>query len=308
MIQRHCWIIERAEKAAQHNRTIRLQVAARGIGVLLGLQATFHPFIGFPSYKAIAHLPLEERVRIMSDPAFKARVLTETSEPIAGDGSPVPPMADEFLANLEFVAMRLYRLGDNPDYEPKPETSILAEAYRKGLKPLELLYDAMLADEGRELLYFPIYNYLDQNLDAVHAMLSHPLALPGLSDGGAHVGIICDASFPTTMLTHWTRDRARGPRLPLEQVIKMMTHDTAQHIGFHDRGTIAVGKRADLNIIDYDNLTLHRPRLVNDLPAGGKRLLQEASGYLATLVGGQVILEHDALTNARPGRLVRLGQ
>jgi N-acyl-D-aspartate/D-glutamate deacylase len=168
-----------------------------------------------------------------------------------------------------------------------------------------VLFDALLGDDGHALLYFPIYNYLGGNLDVVHTMLNHPQALPGLSDGGAHVGTICDASFPTTMLTHWARDRAQG--LPLEKVVKMMTHDTARYIGMHDRGTLTPGAKADVNVIDLAHLTLRRPHLVADLPAGGKRLLQKAEGYRATLVNGEVILEDDALTAARPGRLVRLG-
>lgn len=298
-------IIARAEQANEQGVPVRLQVGARGIGVLLGLEATFHPFIGFPSYKKIADLPLDERVRLMSDPAFKAQLLTEKSEKVAGDGSPIPPMADFFLANADFVAMRLYRLGEHFDYEPDRQESILAEAFETGRPVLDIIYDAMLQRDGKELLYFPIYNYLEQNLDAVHEMLSHPLALPGLSDGGAHVGTICDASFPTFMLTHWTRDRPSG-RLPLERVVQMMTHDTATFMGFADRGTLEVGKRADINVIEYDSLTLGLPRLVADLPAGGKRFLQDAVGYRATFVGGHQIIDGDQLTAARPGRLVRL--
>ena len=163
----------------------------------------------------------------------------------------------------------------------------------------------MLEKDGEELLYFPIYNYLEQNLDNVHTMLTHPLALPGLSDGGAHVGTVCDASFPTYMLTHWTRDRSRGPKLPLERVVQMMTHDTAEFIGFSDRGTLEVGKKADVNVIDYDTLSLDDPYIVHDLPAGGARLIQRARGYTATIVSGQVVIDNDEITDARPGRLAR---
>ncbi|MCA9520791.1 MAG: amidohydrolase family protein [Myxococcales bacterium] len=301
-------MIARAEAAVAKGLNLRLQVAARGIGVLLGLQATFHPFMGFPSYKRISSLPLAERVARMRNAEFKAQLLREKSEPVAGDGSPIPPIADQFLAHLDFVAMRLYRLGGDFDYEPDPQRSILAESMRSGIPALELIYDAMLEDDGRELLYFPIYNYLDQNLDAVHEMLCHPLALPGLSDGGAHVGTICDASFPTFMLTHWTRDRVRGPQLALERVIQMMTGDTAAFMGFHDRGTLEVGKRADINVIDLAKLRLARPRMVNDLPAGGRRLMQDASGYRATIVRGERVIADDRLTSARPGHLVRPGR
>ncbi|MEO7091793.1 MAG: amidohydrolase family protein [Polyangiales bacterium] len=298
-------IVQRAEQASARGTNIRLQVAARGIGVLLGLEATFQPFIGFPSYKAISALPLAERVAAMRDPSFKARLLTEKSEKIAGDGSNVPPMADRFLANIDFVSMRMFRLGEHPDYEPPRDASLFAESMRTGKKPLEVIYDALLENDGKELLYFPVFNYTSFDLDVVGEMLAHPLSLPGLSDGGAHVGTVCDASFPTFMLSHWARDRARG-KLPLERVVKMLAHDTARYMGFSDRGTIAVGQKADLNIIDFERLRLTRPALVADLPAGGKRLLQRAEGYLATLVNGEVVVDRGTLTGARPGRLVRL--
>ena len=298
-------IIARAEQANARGLDVRLQVAARGIGVLLGFEATFHPFMGFPSYKAIAHLPLPERVARMRDPELKARMLKEKSERIAGDGSPIPPLADHLLANLDFVAMSLWRLGEPVCYEPKREDSLFGEAMRRGVSALEAVYDAMLEGEGKELLYFPIYNYMEGNLDAVHRMLTHPLALAGLSDGGAHVGTVCDASFPSYMLLHWARDRDRG-RIPLEKVVRMLTAENARYMGFSDRGTIAAGKKADLNVIDHARLRLRRPALVRDLPAGGKRLLQRAEGYRATIVSGQIVIEDDALTAHRPGRLVRL--
>jgi N-acyl-D-aspartate/D-glutamate deacylase len=297
-------IIRRAEEANRSGCEIRLQVGARGIGVLLGLEATFHPFIGFPSYKAIAHLGLAERVGAMRDPAFKARLLSEKSDKLAGDGSNIPPLADKFLEHLDFIAMRIFRLGESPDYEPTREDSLFAEAMRTGRPALELLYDALLEDDGRQLLYFPIHNYTQMSLDCVEEMLRHPLSLPGLSDGGAHVGTVCDASFPTFMLTHWTRDRRKG-RFAIEDVVKRLANDTARYAGLQDRGAIAVGLKADLNVIDMGALRLFRPALTRDLPSGGKRLLQRARGYRATIVSGQVMLENDELTGARPGRLVR---
>jgi N-acyl-D-aspartate/D-glutamate deacylase len=300
-------ILDRAEKAVAKGTDFRVQVGARGIGVLLGFEATFHPFIGFPSYKAIATLPLPERVRRMKDPAFKARLLGETSEKIAGDGSNVPPMADRFLANIDFISMRMFRLGEHPNSEPPKEDALFAEAMRTGKTPLEVIYDALLENDGKELLYFPVYNYAGFDLDAVHEMLSHPLALLGLSDGGAHVGTVCDASFPTFMLTHWARDRKRA-HYKLEQVVKMLTHDTSRYIGLGDRGTIAPGQRGDLNVIDFDKLRLLRPELVTDLPAGGKRLLQHAEGYRATIVRGTPIALGGALTGETPGRLSRAGR
>jgi N-acyl-D-aspartate/D-glutamate deacylase len=298
-------ILGRVEAAVAEGLDLRVQVGARGIGVLIGLDATFHPFIGFPSYKAIARLPLEDRVARLQQPAFKAQMLTETSEPVSGDGSAIPPLVDQLLAQIDLVAMRTYRLGDPVQYEPSDAESLHAEAQRRGEPVLSVLYDALLEDGGRALLYFPIYNYLGGDLGVVHHMLNHPQALPGLSDGGAHVGTICDASFPTFMLTHWARDRAEG--LPLEKVVKMMSHDTSRFLGMNDRGIVEVGAKADLNVIDFDTLQLRPPRLVADLPAGGKRLLQDAVGYRATVVSGEVILENDRLTGARPGRLVRVG-
>lgn len=301
------WIFERASRCVERGYDVRCQVAPRGIGVMLGLTATFHPFMGFPSFKAISQLPLAERVQRMRDPALKAKMITEKSEPVAGDGSMLPPLADFFLSNLDMVAMRLFRLGEEPNYEPTVQMSFAAEAMRRGEPVLSVIYDAMLENDGASLLYFPVYNYSGMNLDVVHEMLTHPLALPGLSDGGAHVGTICDASFPTFLLTHWARDRERA-RLPLEQVVRMQAHDTARFLGLDDRGTIAPGQRADLNVIDFDHLRLMHPVMQKDLPAGGQRLMQHAKGYLATLVRGEVIAKDGALTGARPGRLVRAGR
>jgi N-acyl-D-aspartate/D-glutamate deacylase len=301
------WILRRVEQGNASGHPMRAQVAARGIGVLLGLEATFHPFIGFPSYKKIAHLSLAERVAAMRDPEFKAQLLTEQSEPVAGDGSAIPPLVDILLGMIEWISARIFRIAQVPNYEPHPDSSLYMEAREKGLPALEVLYDAMLEDEGHALLYFPIYNYGEGNLDIVGQMLNHPLALAGLSDGGAHVGTVCDASFPTFMLSYWARDRERG-KMPVERVVKMLTSANAEFMGFHDRGVIAPGKRADLNVIDFANLGMLRPKLVQDLPAGGKRLMQPSVGYRYTLVAGEVIARDGALTGARPGRLVRACQ
>ena len=301
------WIFDRASKANDKGFDVRCQVGARGIGVILGLQATFHPFMGFPSYKAISQLPLAERVEAMRSPELRARMIQEKSEPVAGDGSMLPPLADYFLSNLEMVAMRLFRLGERPNYEPSPAESFGAAAMSRGEPVLGLIYDAMLEHDGEALLYFPVYNYTEMNLDAVHEMLTHPLALPGLSDGGAHVGTICDASFTTFLMTHWARDRERG-RIPLERIIQMQAHDTSRFIGLNDRGLLEPGRRADINVIDFDNLELLHPTMLKDLPAGGQRLMQYANGYVATLVDGEVIAKDGKLTGARPGRLVRAGR
>lgn len=297
-------ILAGIERANQEGLTVRAQVAPRGIGVLLGLEATFHPFMGFPTYKRLSALPLAERVKELSRPEVKAAILSEKSEPVAGDGSPIPPLADQLLANLDFVTMSLFKLGDDPNYEPRREDSLFGEAMRRGVRPLEVVYDAMLESGGKALLYFPIYNYASGSLDEVGQMLRHPQAMMGLSDGGAHVGTICDASFPTFLLSHWVRDRASG-KIPLAQAVRMLTSTTAGWMGLSDRGVVAPGKRADLNVIDLDELKLKPPRLVCDLPAGGRRFLQEASGYRATLVHGQRVREHGETTAARPGRILR---
>ncbi len=297
-------ILDRCQKAVDKGHTVRCQVAPRAIGVMLGLQATFHPFIGFPSYKKISHLSLEEQVAAMRAPEFKAQLLTEKSEPLAGDGSSIPPLADEFLAKLDMVAMRLFRLGETPNYEPHISSCLAAEAMKKKQPVLSVIYDALLEQDGRALLYFPLMNFSGMNLDVVHKMLTHPLAIPGLSDGGAHVGTVCDASFPTFFMMHWGRDREEG-KIPLERIIQMQSADTCDFIGLGDRGRLAKGLRADLNVIDYENLSLRHPEMRQDLPAGGQRLLQAADGYIATMVKGEIIARDGKLTGARPGRLVR---
>jgi N-acyl-D-aspartate/D-glutamate deacylase len=295
-------ILRRVDQANAKGTTIKVQSAARGIGVLLGLTATFHPFVGFPSYKAIAHLPLPERVRVMRQPEVRARMLGEKSEKIAGDGSAVPPLADQLLGNLDFVAMSLFRLGEKPDYEPARSTSLYGQALAAGKPVLEVIYDAMLEDEGKELLYFPIYNYASGTLAEVGEMLSHPHAMLGLGDGGAHVGTICDASMSTYFLLHWARDRKA---FSIEHAIAKLSSEPAAWMGYADRGRLVPGLRADAVVIDLDALSLERPKLVHDLPAGGRRFLQPAHGYRATLVRGEVIAENGALTGARPGRIAR---
>lgn len=301
-------IIDRAERAREKGIDMRLQTAPRGIGVTVGLQCTFHPFIGFPSYKTIYDLPLAERVARMRDPAFKAQLLTEKSEPMAGDGTSVPPIADALLAAVDFVASKTFRLGDNPDYEQTAETSVLQMAKDRGVPTLEMIYDLMLENDGRELLYFPIYNYTEMNYDNVYRMMRHPQSIMGLSDGGAHVGTVCDSSFPTYLLSYWTRDRQRGERLELSDAVRRLTSDIADYAGLSDRGRLRVGLKANINVIDMQRLRLYPPHMVQDLPAGGQRLLQEASGYEAVIVAGEVVLENDRLTGAYPGRLVRAGQ
>jgi len=200
---------------------------------------------------------------------------------------------------------RMFLLGDPPDYEQPLENTLGARAQREGRKPEELAYDAMLEQNGRGMLYVPFANYADGNLDAVREMLLDPHSVPGLSDGGAHCGIICDASFPTYLLTHWTRDRTRGERLSIPFVVASQARKTALSVGLKDRGVIGAGYKADLNVIDYDRLKLRPPEVHYDLPMGGRRLLQPVDGYDTTIVSGAVTQRGGKPTGARPGRLVR---
>ena len=255
-----------------------------------------NPFSLHPGFHPLENLPLADKVAALSDPAFRAQLLGQE----AGQGE-----VFDRATLLDFDNMFL--LGAGFDYEPLEQDSIAAIARRQGVEPAALALDHMLSGGGTGIIFSPFANYADFNLDAAREMMLHPQTLPGLSDGGAHVGMICDGSFPTYMLTHWTRDRTRGQKLGLAQVIKMQTSDTADWLGLHDRGRIAPGLRADLNVIDYDRLTLHAPQVAHDLPAGGRRLLQRASGYTATIVAGVVTYRNGEATGALPGRLLRSG-
>ena len=297
-------ILNATERLNSEGIDFRVQVAPRGIGVFQGLQCTFHPLMAQPSYIEIKDKSLEERVTIMRDPDFRKQCLSEKPVTLAGEGSSVPPIADTMIAAVELVANKFFRLGDNPDYEQSAEQSLGAEARRDGISAMEKLYDTLLELDGRQLIYFPIYNYTEFNYDNVHQMLTHPNAMLGLSDGGAHVGTICDASFPTYLLTHWCRDRTKG-QIPLSRAIQMLTADGADYLGLTDRGRLTVGARADINVIDHQSLRLGAPEMVQDLPAGGQRLIQPVKGYRATLVAGQQVIDNDRVTDARPGRLVR---
>ena len=299
-------ILDETDRLNKDGVNFNVQVAPRAIGVFQGLQCTFHPMMAQPSYIEIKDKPLEKRVKIMRDPAFKKKCLAETPVKLAGPGSSVPPIADVMIAAIEMVANKFFRLGEKPDYEQPQDKSLGAEARADGVTAMEKLYDTLLELDGKQLIYFPIYNYTDFNYDNVHAMLTHPKALPGLSDGGAHVGTICDASFPTYLLTHWCRDRDHG-KISLSRAIQMLTADGADYLGLKDRGRLKVGLRADINIIDHEKLALGAPRMIKDLPAGGQRLLQPVSGYRATFVKGEQVVANDEVTKARPGRLVRFG-
>lgn len=299
-------ILDETERLNKDGVDFNVQTAPRAIGVFQGLQCTFHPIMAQPSYIEIKDKPLEERVAIMRDPEFKKKCLAEKPVKLAGPGSSVPPIADTMIAAIELVANKFFRLGEHPDYEQPMDASLGAEARRDGVTAMEKLYDTLLELDGKQLIYFPIYNYTDFNYDNVRTMMTHPKALPGLSDGGAHVGTICDASFPTYLLTHWCRDRTEG-RIELARAIQMLTADGADYLRLKDRGRLKPGLRADINIIDHEKLALGPPRMVRDLPAGGQRLLQPVSGYRATFVKGEQVIANDEVTDARPGRLVRFG-
>jgi N-acyl-D-aspartate/D-glutamate deacylase len=266
------------------------QVAPRPVGLVLGLECTLHPLLTNRVYREIADRPLADRVAALSDPAFRRRVL-------AADAARAEP-------NLLQTFTNIFELGDPPDYEPQPESSLAARAERAGRAALDLACDLLLADGGRGLLYAPILNYANGNLDPAHDMLAHANTVVGLGDGGAHVGTICDASFPTTLLTLWARDRERG-RLDLPFVVHRQTQATARTVGLLDRGVLAPGYHADVNVIDFERLAARRPEIRYDLPAGGKRLVQPADGYVATVASGEVTYEHGEATGPLPGRLVR---
>ncbi|HET6963514.1 MAG TPA: amidohydrolase family protein [Acidimicrobiales bacterium] len=286
-------LLRLAEEATAEGAALRAQVMGRPTNLLVGWQTTTHPFRSRPTYRAIANLPLEERMVRLRDPEVKAAILAERG--------PDNPMARIVSAGLD----RIFPMGEPPDYEPGPDRSVAAIAAAQRRPGEEVLYDLMMAHDGKELLMLALLGYSDGNLDAMREMLLHPNAALGLSDGGAHCGAICDASMPTFMLTHWARDRRRGATLDLGLVVRKMTLETARTYGLTDRGVVAPGAKADLNLIDFDNLALRLPKLVFDLPGGARRLVQEAVGYRATFVSGVQTMADGEDTGARPGRLVR---
>ena len=281
------------ESASKDGLSIKGQVAPRPIGLLLGLQGTLNPFVAHEAFAAIKDKPLAEKVRIMRDPAFRARIMSEN------DARQTHPLARRVM---QFD--QIYPLGNPPNYEPPRETAISEQAKRTGRDPAELAYDMLLEDEGRAFLFSPFANYTNYNLDCCGEMIAHPDTVMGLGDGGAHVGIISDASYTTYLLTHWGRDRAKG-RFDLPYLVKRQTQDTARAVGLLDRGIIAPGMKADINVIDFDRLRVNAPKMAFDLPAGGKRLLQGADGYVATIVAGAVTYRDGRETGALPGKLVR---
>jgi len=270
------------------------QIAGRPAGLLLGLQTSLNPFQGHPTYKALAHLPLAELAAELAKPEVRAAILAEETE-----------LSGRFNRDIVHGFHKMYPLGDEPDYEPDPADCVEARAARAGVSPYEFAYDLLVADGGTGFLFFPLTDYAEHSLNPTFERLQHHGAFLSLSDGGAHCRLICDASTPTYLLSYWARDRSKGPRFSVEEAVKLQTHDTAELYGLSDRGTLEVGKKGDVNVIDFDALDIEPPRMVHDLPAGAPRLVQPSKGYVATIVSGEVVRENGEFTGARPGVLVR---
>lgn len=282
--------LDHSIEALEDGAELYPQVAARGISILLTLRGR-HPFIHSASYRELDDMDWPERAEVMRDPQRRERILSEVASPDAA---------------LGFVMWdKLFPMSDPPNYEPTSDESVGARAAAAEQTPLEYAYDFLSDGDGRNVLFAPLFNYANGNLDATREMMLHPRVAMGLSDGGAHCGVICDASMPTFMLTHWSRDRSRGETLPLEWIVKRMTQDTAELYGLSDRGTLEVGKKGDVNVIDYESLQLERPQAVHDLPTDAMRLIQKSRGYVATIVSGEVISRDGEETGARPGQLIR---
>src|SRR5438270_1014564 len=291
-------VLQRIAEVNAEGLPMRAQVAARPVGLLMGLPCTLHPFMTNQAWQRVAGMPIAEQVAAMRDPSFKADVLAaqtkEKNNSLIGGR-----LIDKYKV--------MYEMTDPPNYEPSPDESVAARAARLGRTPEDLVYDLMLGDDGFAMVYVTSLNYADGNLDAVHTMLTDPNTIPGLSDGGAHVGTICDVSFPTTLLEHWVRDRRRD-RIPVEFIVQRQARDTARAVGLLDRGVIAPGYKADINVIDLDRVRLRRPQMSFDLPGGGRRLLQRAEGYRHTIVSGVEVYRDGEATDDLPGRLVRGAQ
>jgi N-acyl-D-aspartate/D-glutamate deacylase len=289
---RHKQVLAMLEQAWADGLEMRAQVAARPVGMILGLWNTLNPFMTNPVWRRLADLTPEEQAHRMREPELRAAILAaQTRE----------KERNRLGGTLIHKYELMYELADPPNYEPPVSESIAARAQREGVDAVELAYD-IVARGG--MLYLVSANYAHGDLDDLHEMLVHPHTLPGLSDGGAHVGTICDGSFPSTLVQHWTRDRA-GAKLDLPFVVQRQARDTARAVGLRDRGVLAPGYRADLNVIDVDGMRLHRPEMRADLPAGGRRLLQRVDGYEHTIVAGQETYTRGVETDALPGRLIR---
>jgi N-acyl-D-aspartate/D-glutamate deacylase len=288
-------VLDFCDEATADGAQLYPQVHARSPGVLLGLQ-NIHPFLHTEGFQSLAALPLDEKVDRMRDEALRRQILDQ----VATAHQDIPSVAIS-RADLSMV----FPLREPLDYEQPREATIQSVAEREGRNPLETFYDLLLEDGGKRLFYVPFLNYVDYNYDAVGRMLRHPRSIFGLGDAGAHCGVMIDASLQTFLLSHWCRDRSRGDLLPIELAVKKMTSETADLWGLHDRGRLQPGMKADVNLIDFDNLKLHMPEFWYDLPYDARRLVQRADGYAATIVSGQVIMRNGQPTGARPGALIR---
>lgn len=281
--------------------SVTAQIADRPVGVILGFSTSLTPFSGRPTFAALNGMPQAERLAKLKDPETRARILGEDNSDELLDR--LPPLQRAIASRWD----RMYVLNDPPEYEPRPEDAVEAAAKAAGKSPQEFVYDFMAEGDGGGMLLFPVVNFVTGDLQPVHEMMQDPATIIGLGDGGAHCGQICDASNTTYLLTHWTRDRTRGPKFPVEWAVRRLTSETADFFGFKDRGRLKPGLKADVNIIDYDALKIRRPEVIFDLPAGGRRIVQRAEGYVATIVSGQPIFENAEATGALPGKLVRAG-
>jgi N-acyl-D-amino-acid deacylase len=289
-------LLKACERDAAEGGHLTPQVAQRPAGLLLSFESTFHPFSLHPGYEPMAKLPVAERLERLADPAVRASIL---------ESEPPPSLVQGLTAVIINGFFTMFPLGDPPDYEPGPEKSVAAIAEREGRAAKEVAYDLMMERGGRGFLYLPILGYSNGDFEPIREMMMHPQSVFSLSDGGAHCGLICDASTPTFLLSHWVRDRKRGERLPVEIVVEKQTRRTASFYGMEDRGVLAPGMKADVNVIDFDNLHIHAPEMVYDLPAAAKRLIQKVDGYRYTICSGEVIYENGEPTGALPGKLVR---
>ena len=293
-------LMDGVHKARAEGGSVTAQIAGRPVGVMLGIDTALNPFSIRPSYQALLKLPVAERIARMQDPAFRAQVLNEAPS------AELLNRLSQFRQKITTSWKRMFPMQDPPNYEPEEKDSVASIAARTNHSPDEIAYD-YLAGGADRFLFFPIVGYNEDNLDIIHTMLSDDTTLLGLSDGGAHCSSIVDASVPSWMLIHWARDRSRGPKLPLEMLVKRQTNDTARFFGFHDRGLLREGMKADVNVIDYQRLQLHVPEVRYDLPMNGRRLLQRVDGYKNTFVSGVSTFEDGVYTGATAGKLVRAG-
>ena len=294
-------LMQGVRAARARGAQVTAQVPGRPVGVLLGADTALNPFSIRPSYQRLLGLPIAERMARLRDPAVRAEILADRP------AEELVQRLSQFRQHIVRRWHRMFRLGDPPNYEPPASESIAAIAEREGRTPDEVAYDYMAADPAN-LIFFPVTGYNEDNLEITRSMLTDEVTMLGLSDGGAHCSSILDAGMPTFMLTHWVRDRTRGPRLPLEFVVKRQTSEPARFFGMTDRGVLAPGKKADVNVIDHAALRVRKPEVVYDLPAGGRRLVQKVDGYKATFVSGVPVFEDGAHTGALPGKLVRAGR